>query len=73
MSKHIGCSLLTMLIFSLNLLAAARVKDVARIQGVRDNQLSGYGLVVGLNKTGDRRQTIFSTQTLLNKIGRAHV
>jgi flagellar P-ring protein precursor FlgI len=53
--------------------ANSRVKDVARIQGVRDNQLVGYGLVVGLNKTGDRRQTIFSTQTLLNMLERMGV
>jgi flagellar P-ring protein FlgI len=57
-------------VFSGSLFAANRVKDVARVQGVRDNQLVGYGLVVGLNKTGDRRQTIFSTQTLLNMLER---
>src|SRR5262245_23122844 len=33
-----------------------RVKDVADIEGVRDNQLIGYGIVVGLNRTGDRVQ-----------------
>ncbi len=53
--------------------ANARIKDVARVQGVRDNQLLGYGLVVGLNKTGDRRQTIFSTQSLLNMLERMGV
>jgi flagellar P-ring protein precursor FlgI len=47
-----------------------RLKDVARWQGVRDNQLVGYGLVVGLNKTGDRRQTIFSTQSLISMLDR---
>jgi len=73
MYKKMGCTLLMTLTLSLHLLAAARVKDVARIQGVRDNQLSGYGLVVGLNKTGDRRQTIFSTQTLLNMLERMGV
>ncbi|MBC8166291.1 MAG: flagellar basal body P-ring protein FlgI, partial [Bryobacteraceae bacterium] len=52
--------------------AAARLKEIASIEGVRDNQLIGYGLVVGLNATGDRRQTVFSTQSLtnlLNKMG----
>ena len=53
--------------------ANSRVKDVARVQGVRDNQLVGYGLVVGLNKTGDRQQTIFSIQTLLNMLERMGV
>src|SRR3954466_2134185 len=44
--------------------SATRLKDVASIQGVESVQLIGYGLVVGLNKTGDKRQTIFSAQTL---------
>ena len=34
-------------------LAASRIKDLTEIEGVRDNQLVGYGLVVGLNGTGD--------------------
>lgn len=46
--------------------APAKLKDVARIQGVRENQLMGYGLVVGLDGTGDSRQTFFTTQTLAN-------
>jgi flagellar P-ring protein precursor FlgI len=41
-----------------------RVKDVASLQGVSSTPVVGYGLVVGLSKTGDRRQTIFSMQTL---------
>lgn len=45
---------------------AARLKELASIEGVRDNQLLGYGLVVGLNGTGDRQQTVFSTQSLSN-------
>ena len=42
----------------------ARVKDISSIEGIRDNQLVGYGLVVGLNGTGDSQQTTFPTQTL---------
>jgi flagellar P-ring protein FlgI len=53
-----------------SLMAASRIKDIASFEGVRDNQLSGYGLVVGLNGTGDRRQTFFSTQTLANMLER---
>jgi flagellar P-ring protein FlgI len=45
-----------------------RLKDVASIQGVSATPVIGYGLVVGLNKTGDKRQTIFSTQTLANML-----
>src|SRR6185437_12142899 len=42
------------------------IGDITSIAGVRDNMLVGYGLVVGLNGTGDRRQTLFTTQTLGN-------
>jgi flagellar P-ring protein precursor FlgI len=42
----------------------ARVKDVASIEGIRDNQLVGYGIVVGLMGTGDSQQTTFPAQTL---------
>ena len=45
---------------------ASRLKDLVNIEGVRENQLVGYGLVVGLNGTGDRRQTLFSAQSLSN-------
>lgn len=47
-----------------------RLKDVAGLQGVQATPLIGYGLVVGLNKTGDRRQTLFSAQTLANMLER---
>jgi flagellar P-ring protein FlgI len=43
-----------------------RLKELVSIEGVRDNQLIGYGLVVGLNRTGDSLQTLFSTQSLSN-------
>jgi flagellar P-ring protein precursor FlgI len=42
----------------------ARVKDIASIEGIRDNQLVGYGIVVGLQGTGDSQQTTFPIQTL---------
>src|SRR5689334_8402370 len=54
-------------------LTQVRIKDIATIEGVRENPLIGYGLVVGLNGTGDRRQTIFSTQTLANILQRMGV
>jgi flagellar P-ring protein precursor FlgI len=43
-----------------------QVRDITTIQGVRDNPLVGYGLVVGLHGTGDTQQTIFTVQTLAN-------
>jgi flagellar P-ring protein precursor FlgI len=45
---------------------AVRLKDLARVAGFRANQLFGYGLVVGLNGTGDRQNTEFTVQTLAN-------
>ena len=42
------------------------IRDLATIEGVRENPLIGYGMVVGLAGTGDRRQTMFSAQTLGN-------
>jgi flagellar P-ring protein precursor FlgI len=48
----------------------ARIKDVATIEGIRDNQLVGYGLVVGLHGTGDSSQTVFPAQTLLSTLER---
>jgi flagellar P-ring protein precursor FlgI len=42
----------------------ARLKDIASIEGIRDNQLVGYGIVVGLHGTGDSQQTSFPIQTL---------
>ena len=49
------------------------IRDVTDIQGVRDNQLVGYGLVVGLRGTGDRQQTFFTVQTLANTLQRMGV
>lgn len=51
----------------------ARIKELAALEGVRDNQLLGYGLVVGLNGTGDKRQTFFSAQSLTNLLERMGV
>ena len=54
-------------------LHAARLKDLASVEGVRENQLIGYGLVVGLAGTGDRRQAMFSAQSLTNMLERMGV
>lgn len=51
----------------------SRLKELIAIEGVRDNQLIGYGLVVGLAGTGDKRQTVFPTQTLTNMLERMGV
>jgi flagellar P-ring protein precursor FlgI len=51
----------------------ARVKDVATVEGIRDNQLVGYGIVVGLRGTGDSQQTVFPLQTLISTLERMGV
>ena len=48
---------------------ADRIKDLAAVAGVRDNQLVGYGLVVGLDGTGDQTsQTPFTVQSIRNML-----
>jgi len=50
-----------------------RVKDLASVEGIRDNQLVGYGIVVGLHGTGDSSQTVFPVQTLISALQRMGV
>ena len=47
-----------------------RVKDVASLVGVRPTPLIGYGLVIGLNRTGDKRQTLFTNLSMANTLER---
>lgn len=49
---------------------AVRIKDIASIKGIRNNQLVGYGLVVGLNGTGDKGGSGFTMQSLANMMER---
>lgn len=67
-------AVITALLLSLSVNASAeRIKDLANIQGVRDNQLLGYGLVVGLNGTGDGSSaapfTAQSLRSMLSQLG----
>jgi len=48
--------------------STARLKELVSFEGIRDNQLIGYGLVVGLNSTGDHQTTYFSAQSLANML-----
>lgn len=62
------CLLLGLMLFSLSA-GAERIKDLAHVSGVRDNQLVGYGLVVGLDGSGDQTsQTPFTVQSLENML-----
>jgi flagellar P-ring protein precursor FlgI len=47
-----------------------KIRDLATVEGVRENPLIGYGMIVGLAGTGDRRQTVFTTQTLASVLQR---
>jgi flagellar P-ring protein precursor FlgI len=76
-TKTLRHALLLVLACLLPVLAAAqpvRIKDIADVEGVRDNQLVGYGLVVGLNGTGDRlRSAVFTRQSLVGMLERLGV
>lgn len=50
--------------------SAARIKDLAAVKGIRSNQLTGYGLIVGLDGTGDKSGTRFTQRSLVNMLKR---
>src|ERR1700709_2130969 len=69
----VGVALLALTLSVVSAAATSRIKDVANIEGVRQNQLIGYGLVVGLNGTGDTLNNIpftkQSLQAMLERMG----
>lgn len=67
--KHLALVTLFVVAFLTEQAMAERVKDLASVAGVRNNQLTGYGLVVGLNGTGDQTtQTPFTVQSIVNML-----
>ncbi|MBP2649969.1 MAG: Flagellar P-ring protein [Firmicutes bacterium] len=74
MRKKIAISLVMLFMFSSIGIAMAggqavtRIKDIAKIQGVRGNQLVGYGLVVGLAGTGDSSKSAFTVQSIASML-----
>ena len=69
--KLIGVSLLFLAAFFLAMplpAGAVRIKDLASFGGVRDNQLVGYGLVVGLSGTGDKKDSTFTMRSMVNML-----
>lgn len=64
---------LLLLLFFVNKANAVRIKDLAQLEGVRSNSLVGYGLVVGLNGTGDSKSTQITIQSLVNMMDRLGV
>ncbi len=66
--------LLILLLSPAGAFAQVRIKDIADVEGMRENQLVGYGLVVGLNGTGDKlRSAVFTRQSLIGVLERLGV
>lgn len=70
--KWLQCFMVPLIIIGLSGLCqqahAVRLKEISSVQGVRDNQLIGYGLVIGLSATGDGRNSPFTSQALTNML-----
>ncbi|MGG5817974.1 flagellar basal body P-ring protein FlgI [Falsiroseomonas sp. HW251] len=72
--RRLAAAVVAVLLAAPPALGQVRIKDIADIEGVRDNQLVGYGLVVGLNGTGDRlRSSPFTRQSLIGVLERLGV
>jgi len=69
-----SCAAALLLLAVVSYARAERIKDMAQVQGVRTNQLVGYGLVVGLDGTGDQTsQAPFTIQSLINMLAQMGV
>jgi flagellar P-ring protein precursor FlgI len=69
-----SCAMTLLVLAAASSTQAERIKDMAQVQGVRTNQLVGYGLVVGLNGTGDQTsQAPFTIQSLTNMLAQLGV
>jgi len=65
------CFILVISIFLSSLsLSQVRLKDISDVDGSADLQIIGYGLVVGLNKTGDGTKSLFTIQSIVNMLER---
>lgn len=76
MLKRIGFYIGSVMLSGLILVCqaqCARIKDLAAIKGIRSNQLSGYGLVIGLNGTGDKDGVTFTKQALANMMEKMNI
>ena len=73
-SKLVGTALALLLLLQVQLAQAERIKDLGSFTGVRSNQLIGYGLVVGLDGSGDQTtQTPFTVQSVKNMLAKLGV
>ena len=74
LARALALACLLTLVAAWPALAQVRIKDIADIEGVRDNQLVGYGLVVGLNGTGDKLDSsVFTRESLIGMLERLGV
>jgi flagellar P-ring protein precursor FlgI len=67
------CTIVAVMVSGVQDARAARIKDIAHVQGARENQLIGYGIVVGLDNTGDTGQAALTTQTIASMLGRLNI
>ncbi|MCB9728880.1 MAG: flagellar basal body P-ring protein FlgI [Deltaproteobacteria bacterium] len=70
--RALGLAALLLVVFALPA-QAVRIKDIGRAAGVRGNQLVGYGLVIGLDRTGDTQRSAFTLQSLSSMLSRLGV
>lgn len=70
MKRLIILSFSFLLLITTGASASVKIRDLAQVEGIRDNQLFGYGLVVGLNGSGDKNGTEFTIQSLVNMLDR---
>ena len=68
--KYLLAFIIALSVSALQTQAASRVKDLAVLDGRRDNQLVGYGLVVGLSGDGDSTQAMYTVQSIANALER---
>lgn len=66
-------SLFILLLLTISSVNAEKIREIANIIGVRDNQIIGYGLVVGLNGTGDGSSSKFTVQSMSNLLQTVNV
>ena len=62
--------LVFLILFLTTCYSNTRIKDIAYIQGVKGTQVIGYGLVIGLNNTGDTKRTVFTQQSIASMLKR---
>lgn len=67
-SKDCRLRIFLILLLLSNLALCAKIKDISSILGVRENELTGYGLIIGLNGTGDKSNSKFTMQAISNML-----